>query len=130
MVGASVRWLTGARACGRLAGMDLSGRWEFAFDRNLNGQLVPTTPAHELILISVDEVNFIGRYVFPAGDKSTFRGELSVTSQGTLMLLRQVNEQTGYQALYIGKVEGDSKMAGVFTDSAGPDGDFRMKKIR
>lgn len=112
------------------AGMDLSGRWEFGFDRNLNGQLVPTTPAHELILISLDERTFVGRYVFPAGDRSTFKGELSTTSQGTLMLIRQVNEQTGYQALYVGKVESEARLTGIFTDSAGPDGDFRMKKLR
>lgn len=122
--------LTRPRACGLVRGMDLSGRWEFGFDRNLNGQLVPTTPAHELILISLDERTFVGRYVFPAGDTSAFRGELSTTGQGTLMLIRQVNEQTGYQALYIGKVENAGRMTGIFTDSAGPDGDFRMKKIR
>lgn len=109
---------------------DLSGRWEFSFDRNLNGRLVPTTPAHEVILIMLDERSFLGRYVFPADDTSSFRGELSTTSQGTLMLLRQLNAESGYQALYIGKLDGDGKMAGIFTDSAGPDGDFRMKKIR
>jgi hypothetical protein len=113
-----------------LMAMDLSGRWEFSFDRILNGQLVPTTPAHELILIMLDERSFIGRYVFPADDRSAFRGELSTTPQATLLLLRQVNDQTGYQALYIGKVEGETKLSGIFTDSAGPDGDFRMKKIR
>lgn len=113
-----------------MTAMDLSGRWEFGFDRNLNGQLVPTTPAHELILIMLDERTFVGRYVFPADDRSSFRGELSTTSQGTLLLLRQLNEASGYQALYIGKVEGEAKMSGIFTDSAGPDGDFRMKKIR
>jgi hypothetical protein len=112
------------------AGMDLSGRWEFAFDRNLNGQLVPTTPPYELILISLDETTFVGRFVFPADDRSKFRGDLTRTSQGTLMALRQVNEQTGYQALYIGKVEVETKIAGIFTDLAGPDGDFRMRKIR
>ena len=110
--------------------MDLSGRWEFSFDRTLNGQLVPTSVPHEVIFIMLDANNFVGRLVFPADDPSRFTGRLSTTSQGTLFSLYQVNEQTGYQALYIGKVEGESKLSGIFTDSAGPDGDFRMKKIR
>lgn len=110
--------------------MDLSGRWEFGFDRNLNGQLVPTTPSHELIVIMLDERTFVGRYVFPADDRSQFRGELTRTSQGTLLLLKQVNEQSGYQALYIGKIENEVKVSGIFTDTAGPDGDFRLRKIR
>jgi len=114
--------------------MDLSGRWEFGFDRTLNGQLVPTTLAHELILIMLDEHNFVGRLVFPAGDPSRFTGRLSTTGQGTLFSLHQVNEQTGYQALYIGKLESgpgaDARVVGIFTDLAGPDGDFRLKRIR
>jgi hypothetical protein len=110
--------------------MDLSGRWEFSFDRNLNGQLVPTTPPYELILVMLDESTFVGRFVFPADDPSKFRGELMRSSQGTLMVLRQVHELTGYQAVYVGKVESAAKVSGIFTDVAGPDGDFRMKKIR
>ena len=109
--------------------MDLSGRWEFSFDRTLNGQLVPTSVPHELILIMLDEVNLVGRLVFPADDTSRFNGHLSTTSQGTLFSLHQVNDKTGYQALYIGKVEGDSRIAGIFTDLAGPDGDFRLRRI-
>ncbi len=109
--------------------MDLSGRWEFSFDRTLNGQLVPTSVPHELILIMLDEVNLVGRLVFPADDTSRFTGRLCTTSQGTLFSLHQVNDKTGYQALYIGKVEGDSRIAGIFTDLAGPDGDFRLRRI-
>jgi hypothetical protein len=45
--------------------MDLSGRWEFSFDRDLNGQLVPTSLSHEVIFIMLDEHNFVGRLVFP-----------------------------------------------------------------
>lgn len=108
--------------------MDLSGRWEFSFDRNLNGQVVPTTPPYELILVALDEGSLVGRFVFPAEDRSKFRGELSTTSQGTLLVLRQVHEN-GYQAVHVGKVESDSRVAGVFTDVGG-HGDFRMKKIR
>ena len=50
-----------------------------------------------------------------------------------LFSLYQVNEQTGYQALYIGKLEpgaDDTRVAGIFSDVAGPDGDFRLKRIR
>ncbi len=110
--------------------MDLSGRWELGFDRNLNGTLVPTSVPYEVILIMVDETSFIGRLVFPAEDLSRFTGRLSTTSQGTLFLLQQLNEQTGYQAHYIGKIEGDDRIAGIFTDLAGPDGDFRLRRIR
>ena len=109
--------------------MALSGRWEFSFDRTLHGQLVPTSVPHELILIMLDEVNLVGRLVFPADDTSRFTGRLCTTSQGTLFSLHQVNDKTGYQALYIGKVEGDSRIAGIFTDLAGPDGDFRLRRI-
>jgi hypothetical protein len=109
--------------------MDLSGRWEFSFDRTLNGQLVPTSVPHEVIFIMLDERNLVGRLVFPAEDTSRFHGNLHTTSQGTLFSLHQVNEKTGYQALYIGKVEGDSRIAGIFTDLAGPDGDFRLRRI-
>ena len=113
--------------------MDLSGRWEFSFDRTLNGQLVPTSVPHELILIMLDEVNLVGRLVFPADDTSRFTGRLCTTSQGTLFSLHQVNEQSGYQALYIGKLEpsaaAEARVAGIFTDLAGPDGDFRLKRI-
>jgi hypothetical protein len=113
--------------------MDLSGRWEFSFDRDLNGQLVPTSLAQEVILIMLDANNFVGRLVFPADDPSRFTGRLTTTSQGTLFSLYQVNEQTGYQALYIGKLEpgaDDTRVAGIFSDLAGPDGDFRLKRIR
>ncbi|MBA3548446.1 MAG: hypothetical protein H0T76_18340 [Nannocystis sp.] len=114
--------------------MDLSGRWEFSFDRDLNGQLVPTTLAHEVIFIMLDEHNFVGRLVFPPDDPSRFTGRLTTTSQGTLFSLYQVNEQSGYQALYIGKLEpssaADARVAGIFSDLAGPDGDFRLKRIR
>ena len=110
--------------------MDLSGRWEFSFDRTLNGQLVPTSVPYEVIFIMVDTVSFIGRLVFPAEDVSRFVGKLSTTGQGTLLSLHQVNEQTGYQALYIGKIDGDDRIAGIFTDLAGPDGDFRLRRIR
>ena len=109
--------------------MDLSGSWESSFDRTLNGQLVPTSVPHELILIMLDEVNLVGRLVFPADDTSRFTGRLCTTSQGTLFSLHQVNDKTGYPALYIGKVEGDSRIAGIFTDLAGPDGDFRLRRI-
>jgi len=109
--------------------MDLSGRWEFSFDRNLNGQLVPTSVAYELILIMLDETNFVGRLVFPADDPSRFRGSLSTTSQGALLSVHQVNERTGYQAMYIGKVLDESRIAGIFTDLAGPDGDFRLRRV-
>lgn len=110
--------------------MDLSGRWELSFDRNLNGTLVPTTVPHEIILIMIDEATIVGRLVFPAEDRSRFTGKLTTTSQGTLFSLQQVDEQTGYQAHYIGKIEGDDRVAGIFTDLAGPDGDFRLKRIR
>ena len=167
--------------------MDLSGRWEFSFDRDLNGQLVPTSLAHEVIFIMLDERNFVGRLVFPPDDPSRFTGLLTTTSQGTLFSLRQVNEQSGYQALYIGKLErelrrlgidrprfedyaalfpklggvdellaavgfgdiatasvatkildaersvaaaAEARVAGIFTDLAGPDGDFRLTRIR
>ena len=110
--------------------MDLSGRWEFGFDRSLNGQLVPTSVAYELILITLDETNLVGRLVFPADDTSRFRGTLSTTRQGTLLSLHQVNERTGYQAMYIGKVVDESRIAGIFTDLAGPDGDFRLRRVR
>jgi hypothetical protein len=113
--------------------MDLSGRWEFSFDRDLNGQLVPTSLAQEVIFIMLDDHNFVGRFVFPADDPSRFTGRLTTTSQGTLFSLYQVNEHTGYQALYIGKLEpsaGDARVAGIFSDLAGPDGDFRLKRIR
>jgi hypothetical protein len=110
--------------------MDLSGRWEFSFDRHLNGHLAPTTVPYELIFIMLDEATFVGRFVFPADDPSRFRGELSTTSQGTLLVLRQHNEATGYQAVYIGKLDGDSRISGIFTDLAGPDGDFRLRRIR
>lgn len=109
--------------------MDLSGRWEFSFDRNLNGQVVPTSPPYELIVIGLDAGAFVARFVFPAEDRSTFRGELSTTRQGTLMVLRQLNEHSGYQAVYVGQVESESRVAGIFTDVGG-HGDFRMKKIR
>ena len=109
--------------------MDLSGRWEFSFDRTLNGQLVPTSVPYEVIFIMMDAVSFVGRLVFPAEDKSRFTGTLSKTRQGTLFSLHQVNEQSGYQALYIGKVDGDTRIAGIFTDLAGPDGDFRLRRI-
>ncbi len=111
--------------------MDLSGRWEFSFDRDLNGQLVPTTLAHEIIFIMLDEHSFVGRLVFPPDDPSRFTGRLTTTSQGTLLSLYQVNEQSGYQANYIGKLEPNSvAVAGIFNDLAGPDGDFRLKRIR
>lgn len=112
--------------------MDLSGRWELSFDRDLNGQLVPTTLSQELIIIMLDEQSFVGRLVFPADDPSRFTGRLSTTSQGTLFSLHQVHPQTGYQALFIGKLEpsSDSRVAGIFSDLAGPDGDFRLKRIR
>ena len=54
--------------------MDLSGRWEFSFDRTLNGQLVPTSVPHEVIFIMLDERNLVGRLVFPAEDTSRFHG--------------------------------------------------------
>jgi hypothetical protein len=108
--------------------MDLSGRWEFSFDRNLNGQVVPTSPPYELILVALDDGALVGRFVFPGEDRSKFRGELSTTSQGTLLVLRQVNPN-GYQAVYSGTVESEARVAGVFTDVGG-HGDFRMKKIR
>ena len=110
--------------------MDLSGRWEFGFDRNLNGQLVPTSVAYELVLIMLDDTNLVGRLVFPADDPSRFRGSISTTTQGTLLSLHQVNERTGYQAMYIGKVVDASRIAGIFTDFAGPDGDFRLRRVR
>jgi hypothetical protein len=112
--------------------MDLSGRWEFSFDRDLNGQLVPTTLSQEVIFIMLDEQNFVGRLVFPADDPSRFTGRLSTTSQGTLFSLHQLNEQTGYQALFIGKLEpgAPERIGGIFSDLAGPDGDFRLKRIR
>ena len=114
--------------------MDLSGRWEFSFDRDLNGQLVPTTLAHEIIFIMLDDHNFVGRLVFPPDDPSRFTGRLTTTRQGTLFSLYQVNEPSGYQALYIGKLEpssaAEARIAGIFSDLAGPDGDFRLKRIR
>lgn len=110
--------------------MDLSGRWEFSFDRNLNGQLVPTSVAYELIIIMLDPASFVGRLVFPADDPSQFRGVLSTTQQGTLLSLHQVNERSGYQAMYIGKVADDARIVGIFTDLAGPDGDFRLRRVR
>jgi len=109
--------------------MDLSGRWEFSFDRSLNGLLVPTSVAYELILIMLDDTNLVGRLVFPADDPSRFRGLISTTTQGTLLSLHQVNERTGYQAMYIGKVIDASRIAGIFTDLAGPDGDFRLRRV-
>jgi len=109
--------------------MDLSGRWEFSFDRSLNGLLVPTSVAYELILIMLDDTNLVGRLVFPADDPSRFRGLISTTTQGTLLSLHQVNERTGYQAMYIGKVVDASRIAGIFTDLAGPDGDFRLRRV-
>jgi len=110
--------------------MDLSGRWEFSFDRDLNGQLVPTSVAYELILIMLDDTNLVGRLVFPADDPSRFRGVVSTTAQGSLLSLHQLNERTGYQAMYIGKVVDASRIAGIFTDLAGPDGDFRLRRVR
>ena len=110
--------------------MDLSGRWEFSFDRTLNGQLVPTSVPYEVIFIMLDPVSFVGRLVFPADDTSRFTGRLNTTGQGTLFSLHQVNEKTGYQALYIGKLDSDARIAGIFTDLVGPDGDFRLRRIR
>ena len=94
---------------------------------------MPTSLAHEVIFIMLDERNFVGRLVFPPDDPSRFTGLLTTTSQGTLFSLRQVNEQSGYQALYIGKLEpsaaAEARVAGIFTDLAGPDSDFRLKRI-
>lgn len=109
--------------------MDLSGRWEFSFDRTLNGQLAPTTVPYELIIIQLDPERFVGRYVFPADDPSHFQGTLYSSPRGTLFSLRQVNETTGYHALYVGKVEGATSLSGIFTDIAGPAGDVRLRKI-
>lgn len=110
--------------------MDLSGRWELSFDRTLNGQLIPTSVPYEAIFIMMEADTFVGRLVFPAEDLSRFTGKLSTTSQGTLFSMHQVNEQSGYQALYIGRIDGDARIAGIFTDLAGPDGDFRLRRIR
>lgn len=110
--------------------MDLSGRWEFSFDRTLNGQLVPTSVPYEVIFIMTNETSLVGRLVFPGEDISRFTGTLTTTSQGTMFSLHQINDKTGYQALYIGKLDGDSRIAGIFTDLAGPDGDFRLRRIR
>ncbi len=110
--------------------MDLSGRWEFSFDRTLNGQLSPTTVPLELILIQTDATQVVGRFVFPADDVSRFRGQLTTTPQGTLLCLHQHDEASGYQALYIARVEDPDRVGGIFTDLAGPEGDFRLKRIR
>lgn len=109
--------------------MDLSGRWEFSFDRTLNGQLAPTTVPYELILIQLDQDRFVGRYVFPGDDPSRFEGALYSTERGTLFSLRQLNEKTGYQALYVGKVENPGSLSGIFIDVGGPAGDVRLRKI-
>ncbi|MDC0722630.1 hypothetical protein [Nannocystis bainbridge] len=109
--------------------MDLSGRWEFSFDRTLNGQLAPTTVPSELIIIQLDPEHFVGRLVFPGDDPSQFHGTLISSTRGTLFSLRQVNEKTGYLALYAGKVESPTSLSGIFTDISGPAGDVRLRKI-
>lgn len=109
--------------------MDLSGRWEFSFDRTLNGQLAPTTVPYELILIQLDESRFVGRLVFPADDPSRFTGTLHASERGLLFSLHQFNERTGYQALYVGRVESPLSLSGIFVDVAGPAGDVRLRKI-
>ncbi|MBZ5714273.1 hypothetical protein [Nannocystis pusilla] len=109
--------------------MDLSGRWEFSFDRTLNGQLAPTTVPSELIIIQLDADHFVGRYVFPGDDPSRFEGTLYTSERGTLFSIRQTNERTGYHALYVGKVENATSLSGIFTDVAGPAGDVRLRKI-
>jgi hypothetical protein len=109
--------------------MDLSGRWEFSFDRTLNGQLAPTTVPYELIIIQLDADRFVARYVFPSDDPSRFEGTLYPSERGTLFSLRQVNEKTGYHALYVGKVESVTSLSGIFIDVGGPAGDVRLRKI-
>lgn len=109
--------------------MDLSGRWEFSFDRTLNGQLAPTTVPFELILIMLDEVRFVARFVFPGDDPSRFEGTLYTSERGTLFSLHQRNERTGYHALYVGRVENPETLSGIFIDVAGPAGDVRLRKI-
>ena len=109
--------------------MDLSGRWEFSFDRTLNGQLVPTTVPHELILIQLEATRFVGRFVFPADDPSVFEGTLHGSGRGQLFSIHQVNPSTGYHALYAGKVESAVSLSGIFIDLAGPAGDVRLRKI-
>lgn len=109
--------------------MDLSGRWEFSFDRTLNGQLAPTTVPHEVIFIMLDATRFVGRYVFPADDPSRFVGTIYSSERGDLFCIHQLNEKTGYHALYVGRVDSDTSLAGIFTDVAGPAGDVRLRKI-
>lgn len=110
--------------------MDLSGRWEFSFDRTLNGQLVPNTAPFELILIQLDAARFVGRLVFPADDPSAFEGTLYPSERGTLFSIHQLNPNTGYHALYTGKVETATSLSGIFVDNIGPSGDVRLRKIR
>lgn len=109
--------------------MDLSGRWEFSFDRTLNGQLAPTTVPYELIIIQLEPGRFVGRFVFPGDDPSTFTGTLHTSERGTLFSIHQNNATTGYHALYVGKVDSATSLSGIFIDVAGPAGDVRLRKI-
>lgn len=109
--------------------MDLSGRWEFSYDRTLNGQLAPTTVPYELILIMLDDTRFVARFVFPGDDPSRFEGVLHPSERGVLFILQQTNPRTGYLALYTGKVESETSLSGVLVDLAGPPGDVRLRKI-
>lgn len=109
--------------------MDLSGRWEFSFDRTLNGQLAPTTVPYELIMIMLDDTRFVARYVFPGDDRSRFEGTLYESERGALFSLHQSNPSTGYHALYVGRVESPDNLSGIFIDIAGPAGDVRLRRI-
>lgn len=109
--------------------MDLSGRWEFSFDRTLNGQLAPTTVPFELILIMLDDTRFVARYVFPGDDRSRFEGVLHRSERGVLFSIHQVNDGTGYHALYVGRVDNPDNLSGIFIDIAGPAGDVRLRRI-
>ena len=109
--------------------MDLSGRWEFSFDRTLNGQLAPTTVPYELIVIMLDETRFVARFVFPADDPSRFAGELHTTSRNALFTLKQTDPGADHLALYVGRVESPTSLVGVLVDLAGPPGDVRLRKI-